>query len=269
MTNRSPFPGMDPYLERHWGDIHHMMIGYARDALNERLPADLRCQVEERVYVGADPAFAQTRKPDAFVIEQPEGVAAVPAPIHEENALAVAEVEPITVLLEPEPIHEAYLQIVDVATGRQVVTVIEFLSPTNKLPGAGRREYIQKRQEYRESGVNTVEIDLTREGPRRAVLPLGALGPKRFTTYHVCTWRAAQPKAIEFYAIPLDKRLPRVKVPLRPEDQEVRLDLQALVDQAYSRGRYVFLDYTQPPDPPLGERDGPVAAEILKAAGKR
>ena len=27
MTTLSPFPGMDPYLEQYWGDVHH---GYAR-----------------------------------------------------------------------------------------------------------------------------------------------------------------------------------------------------------------------------------------------
>ncbi len=265
--SHSPFPGMDPWLERHWGDIHQALITYSRDALNERLPGDLRCQTEERVYVGPDPALAHTRKPDVYVMERnaPAGNAAAAMPI----TTTVGEVEPITVLLEPEPTHEAYLTIVDVATGKQVITVIEFLSPTNKLSGPGRREYVQKRNEYQESGVNTVEIDLTREGPRRQVLPVRSLGPRGVATYLVCTWRAEKPGAIEFYPIPLDKRLPSVKIPLRPGEQEVRLDLQALIDQAYVRGRYDFLDYTQPPDPPLGERDGPIAAEILKAAGKR
>jgi hypothetical protein len=74
---------------------------------------------------------------------------------------------------------------------------------------------------------------------------------------------------VAFYPIQLAQRLPSVKIPLRPEDEDIRLNLQTLVDQAYSRGRYDFLDYTRPPDPPLGERDGPIAAEILRAAGKR
>ena len=29
----SPFPGMDPYLEQFWGDVHHALITYARDQL--------------------------------------------------------------------------------------------------------------------------------------------------------------------------------------------------------------------------------------------
>ena len=27
-TMRSPFPGMDPYLEQFWGDVHHTVITY-------------------------------------------------------------------------------------------------------------------------------------------------------------------------------------------------------------------------------------------------
>src|SRR5437588_710249 len=46
----SPFPGMDPYLERYWGGIPHTLITYARDHLQEALPDDLRARVEERVF---------------------------------------------------------------------------------------------------------------------------------------------------------------------------------------------------------------------------
>ncbi len=32
----SPFPGMDPYLEAHWGDIHHRIVNYACDAIQDQ-----------------------------------------------------------------------------------------------------------------------------------------------------------------------------------------------------------------------------------------
>jgi Protein of unknown function (DUF4058) len=47
----SPFPGMDPYLEQFWRDIHARCIIYAADQLQARLPGDLRARVEERVFV--------------------------------------------------------------------------------------------------------------------------------------------------------------------------------------------------------------------------
>jgi hypothetical protein len=34
----SPFPGMDPYLEQHWGDVHASLIIDGRDQLQQRLP---------------------------------------------------------------------------------------------------------------------------------------------------------------------------------------------------------------------------------------
>ena len=45
----SPFPGMDPYLEAHWRDVHAALVIYARDALQIVLPSPLRARVEESV----------------------------------------------------------------------------------------------------------------------------------------------------------------------------------------------------------------------------
>ena len=32
----SPFPGMDPYLEAHWGDVHTRLIVYGSDYLRTK-----------------------------------------------------------------------------------------------------------------------------------------------------------------------------------------------------------------------------------------
>src|SRR5437773_8502199 len=85
----SPFPGMDPYLEQHWGDVHHNLITFAQGMLNERLPADLRARVEERVLVEL-PGEDRHYYPDVRVIEH-EGL--------EQSRVAVAESEPA--LAEP------------------------------------------------------------------------------------------------------------------------------------------------------------------------
>ena len=37
----SPFPGMDPYLEYHWGDIHSGLVIYIREAVAKQLPRGL------------------------------------------------------------------------------------------------------------------------------------------------------------------------------------------------------------------------------------
>lgn len=42
--------------------------------------------------------------------------------------------------------------------------------------------------------------------------------------------------------LPLRQRLLSLPIPLRPTDSPARLDLEALVDQAYASGRYDDLD---------------------------
>jgi hypothetical protein len=65
----SPFPGMDPYLEESWGDVHHRLITYAADQLQTTLPKDLRARVEERVFVESE-VPRRTLYPDIRVVER-------------------------------------------------------------------------------------------------------------------------------------------------------------------------------------------------------
>src|SRR5580692_10620329 len=55
----------------------------------------------------------------------------------------------------------SHLQIID-RESREVVTVIELLSPTNKRPGEHRAQYLAKRSAVRHSNAHLVEIDLLR-----------------------------------------------------------------------------------------------------------
>ncbi len=45
--SKNPFPGMNPWLEEHWGDVHTSLTTYARDQLQPRLPPGLRARIEE------------------------------------------------------------------------------------------------------------------------------------------------------------------------------------------------------------------------------
>src|SRR5262245_19121593 len=154
----SPFPGMDPYLEAHWRNVHARLIIYACDALQGVLPGSLRARVEERVLLetpqglGDHPLF-----PDVRVVEyRPElkrGLETRPT-----ASLAVAE--PLLVDAEPETVSETFLEIIDRESGNRVVTVIEFLSPSNKSPGPNREQYFRKQREVCASDTNLVEIDL-------------------------------------------------------------------------------------------------------------
>ena len=50
----------------------------------------------------------------------------------------VATADPIVVRTAVDPISQGFLEIVDASSGNRVVTVIEFVSPSNKVPGEGR-----------------------------------------------------------------------------------------------------------------------------------
>jgi hypothetical protein len=66
----------------------------------------------------------------------------------------------------PEEVREAYLEVRRRGT-RELVTVIEVLSPTNKRPGStGRAEYLAKRRTVLLSAAHLAEVDLLRGGER-------------------------------------------------------------------------------------------------------
>ena len=70
--------------------------------------------------------------------------------------------------------------------------------------------------------------------------------------------------------MPLWERLPVVKIPLRPDDADVPLDLQALVEQCYRNGAYEgTLNYAVDPDPPLFGADKEWADNWLHEKGLR
>lgn len=68
--------------------------------------------------------------------------------------------------------------------------------------------------------------------------------------------------------MPLRRRLPLLPIPLREREPRLPLDLQALVDQAYTAGRYHKLDYRAALEPPLRPEDVAWAQTLLTAAGR-
>ena len=103
-----------------------------------------------------------------------------------------------------------------------------------------------------------------------------AVGPWRIpaayrTPYQVCVYRAAVDlPCYEIYRVPLRERLPVVKIPLRPTDTDIPLDLQALIDQCYHNGGYdEDIDYGAEPEPPFTTEDARWADALLRQAERR
>ena len=261
----SPFPGMDPYLEQFWRDIHHRLITYACDQLQPRLPGMLRARVEERVFVESNDGFLRNLYPDLRVVERGFGGA---GPMAASNGVAVAE--PLIFHANHEPMTEGFIEIIDVGRGKRVVTVIEFLSITNKQPGAGLDDFLTKREDCSKGQVNLVEIDLLREG-KRVFDESEAKNPLiHGVASLICVRRCWKQRKTEFNPVRIDERLPVFRVPLRENDDDVLLDVQALIDQCYRNGGYDNdIDYRLDPVPPLRSVDAQWADALLRSKGKR
>jgi hypothetical protein len=258
---RNPFPGLNPFFQLDWDDIHHKLLTYIADALSEELPPDLMVRAEERVQV-AD--IKKEYRPDVAVVESwQRGFPPVWMP-EDAAAPTVIVTEPMVYYVEPE--KERWLEIRD-PRGR-VITVIEVLSPTNKSDG-GARVYRQKQSDLLVSGTNLVEIDFIRGGQHVLAIPLERLERQSSVTQWICVARhqGGYPGRREVYPCPLRQPLPTIRVPLRAGDPDAPLALQPLIDECYRLGRYWLSDYRPPLDPPLAADDATWVKDRLKAAG--
>jgi hypothetical protein len=264
----SPFPGIDPYLESplYWQDFHERFLPYAAEVLQPQLPHRYRARIGERVIVEA---VERTLIPDLTVVQRPAPRDAEGQMPGSTTGVALDMDVPTVFSAFPDELREAFVEIID-RVGQRVVTVIELLSPSNKTPGPGREQYVQKQREVLRSGTNLVEIDLLHDGAHTVAVPRANL--VRHAPFYglISVWRAAQPQQCEVYFVRLPDRLPRIRIPLLPEDYDVALDLPALFTRCYDAARYdLDLDYTQPPPVELAHADLAWLEDWLRDKGRR
>lgn len=252
----SPFPGMDPYLEdpEIWSGVHASFLAAILEQLSPLLRPKYVVRFEERVYVTSeeDPGYG-TIVPDLQISEL--NVAARPA----RSSASLVIAEPMKVELVDPEIRETYL-VVRTPRDREIVTVIELLSPTNKvLNSFGRESFLKKRREVMSGTANWLEIDLLRGGVRTANFPRGS-----DADYQVYLSRAGKRRIAEIWQIGLRERLPIVAVALKADDADVPLDLQAALNLTIERGSYdLDTDYSRDPVPPLEKEQMAWARELI------
>jgi len=249
---------MNPYLENPelWSEVHSRLIVAIADDLNDHLSEKYRVAIEKRSYLSGGDDSLLIGIPDVVVGKQPEK--------SQPSAIATLPplVEPITVTVPmAAEVHERYLEIREVATGA-VITAIEILSPKNKRSGEGRQTYERKRHQVLLSLTNLIEIDLLRGGQ-----PLPMVGTVQ-SNYRILVSRSDRRPSAQLYAFNLRQAIPQFSVPLAAGDEEPVLDLQAVLQQVYERGRYhLAIDYQQPPPPPLSQDDLTWITALLKETG--
>ena len=263
----SPFPGMDPYLEdpAGWPNLHVNLITEIQAVLNRQLRPNYYARAEDRVYISdQDDPGRRVIAPDVRVLAREKQPFGPWVSVSEAATIAVAEPVEVVTLIEEE-IREARVEVVD-ASLRQVVTVIEVLSPTNKVPNArGQASYRRKRAEVLASDSHWVEIDLLREGDRLVAAELLPYGD-----YFVHVSRVERRPSGKVWPIRLPQPLPVIPVPLRAGDADAKLDLQQVLSAVYDRSSYdLTIDYGSEPTPALPDEYARWADRLLKDKGLR
>ncbi|MBI3763538.1 MAG: DUF4058 family protein [Chloroflexi bacterium] len=269
-----PFPGMDPWLEGPglWPQVHHGLITFLQIDLAQKVGDKFAVAVILRTYTLTEPPPKDTEGlPDVMVLRE-RGPAYTVEAEHPPLVIPAAPPPPetpmpITVTLpRQEEIEEYALEVRKVESG-ELVTAIELLSPTNKQPGDGRKQYEEKRQTVLRTPAHLVEIDLLRiYKPMTFFWEKGDLR----SDYRILISRAYKRPNAELYPFNLRDLIPRFPVPLEKGDPDVTVDLRALLDDLYDRARYVkMIPYRHPPEPPLSESDMEWAAGLLREQGLR
>ena len=219
----SPFPGMDPYLEA------PALWPDVHGNLITEIQAVLGAQVRPKYFVGIERRV--------YILEEDD-------------------------MAEEIEVQERFLAVRRLP-GRELVAVIEILSPANRTPGSrGREEYLAKRRQTFRSSVHLVEIDLLRAGAR-----IPSVDPLPSCDYLAHVSRTSLRPRGEVYAWGVREPPPTIPVPLGEGDPDAVLDLARAIRQVFDRVGYeLIVDYDgPPPEPPLRAEDAAWADELLRS----
>lgn len=257
----TPFPGMDPYLERRglWEEVHASLIVEIQQFLAPLVRPNYRVAIERRTYLALLASEPFVGKPDVLIVSSSrQAVRAAP------TTAAIGASPLVGELPMPEEVIERYLEVRDVVTG-EVVTVIELLSPSNKLTHEGRNQYERKRLDVLGSATHLIEIDLLRAGEPFPVRVPGT------GDYRIIVSRAPQRPHADVYLFGLRDPIPAIPIPLHSGEAEPILSLNQILHDLYDRAGYdLAVNYQQPPpDPPLAAEDAAWLDEHLRTIGIR
>ena len=251
---------MNPYLERPgvWHKFHEQFFGRCMEMLVPQVRPKYIVDIDEQVYIHELPAEERrlVGRPDVYVARSDSAVAtAAPS--------ASTSTAPISTRVPDVAIDEerlSYLKIMD-RDSRRVITVLELLSPANKISDVA--QYLSKRKRYLESGVGLVEIDLLRAGMRMPAESIPSCD------YCVMIVRPNESPRVTVWPIQLRASLPNIPIPLRPGEGDAHIHLQDLLHALYDAGGYQDYIYATQPKPPLRDEDLQWASQILSAHAPR
>ena len=266
---KSPFPGMDPFIEGCglWEDFHGHLVQRISDNLAEVVPDRYLVRTGERSYVVLVESEGKTARPFLPDVSITERRRTTKQSRRGSTALAepAESIQPVS--MRPfiaEEHREMFVEIV-ASDNHNLVTTIELLSPSNKRPQSpGWELYQRKRQGVLLASVALVEIDLLRDGER---MPM--LDPWPDSPYALLVARAMT-EVSKVWPVSLQQPLPPLPVPLKKPDPDIVLQLQPMIDSIYQRYRYErSIDYARQLRPPLSSGDRAWLKQQLQKAARR
>jgi hypothetical protein len=251
---KSPFPGMDPYLEhpRLWQDVHNRLIAALADAITLLVAPRYYVGLERHTYLIKLDEDIPLGKPDIAIIGP--HTSQKPLDTNLSPSVAVLEVDvPIS-----DEVGVNYLEVREVET-ETLVTLLEILSPVNKVSRKGRQDYEEKRDQIFRTRTNLIEIDLLRSGE-----PMQIVGPTVESDYRILVSRGVKRPRAQLYPFSVRHAIPAFPLPLLPADEEPTVELGEILHALYTRARFdLRLNYTKPPVPPLRDEDGVWAQNLI------
>ena len=246
----SPFPGMNPYFEQPgiWRGFHTLFLVYALEEIAASLPKGYQIDIEESLFIDTPEDGARLFAVADLAVQANDSF--------ERDATAVMAA-PLTTTIRMPRQRRARNLMISSRIRREVVTVIELLSPANKSLGADRNLYLNKRATLLQNEANYVEWDLLRGGERLPVEDLPACD------YYALVSRRSERPRVGVWPILLRDPLPVVPIPLLPGDPEPLVNLKRIVDRVYDVGMYGQKLYGEDPTPPLAPDDAAWAAAII------
>jgi hypothetical protein len=215
---------MDPYLEDEavWPVFHHQLVMCLYQILLPGLVDRYRARVCQRSYVAEQVLFTSILREE-----------------HHEDLIEIRQ-----------------------RSDNKLITVVDVVSPANKLALQGRAAYLDRRREGRAQGANLVEIDLVLQG--QPTLDYSRDGLPEWD-YAVTVTRSTQPDRYEIYTATLQKRLPRFRLPLAADDRDTVLDLHTAFSRCYDQGGFsAKIDYRRDPATELDDEDRRWLDDLLK-----
>ncbi len=260
------YKGVNAHLQsifhrRSWRGFHNAHITHLSEALQQLLPPESGYIVmaEESLQVDHyDPDTEETTSsrpiPDVSIYGsrlskfQPQSSAA-------SEPVAVVPLRSTFNYHEPDEVVSVmiYKPQADELLGL-LVTRLELISPANKPPGSGYREYLAKRAHTLQSGVRLVEVDYFHE--RRSaikILPSYLQHEPGAAPYTILVNDPApeieQGKTI-IYRFKVDEPIPKVQIPLL-ENESVVLDFGAVYNHTFNMNAAYglrFVNYSELPE---------------------